>query len=194
MGDLESCHESCPVRCYSPFQLYRKSFREIFQEEFLDLPSYESVLETAGDLAAGFLSDQHAKFSRLVENLKDFEREQAIEQIHALQYYLADSKSSLLHIQTDGLMALDTIYALARERALEISNVFKKRPGGLQGDAPAQYSDIVFAFEATHDLQIEMLSSYYRKFSRAVARWHQQNLVRFIQSPPDIDVVLPPLD
>ncbi|KAJ9061713.1 hypothetical protein DSO57_1017965 [Entomophthora muscae] len=176
----DSCCDQglCQSSRYSPFQL------EIIAKEFLDVQSYPSLLETTKGLANAWLDDQLEKFSVVLQCLKDPERDEEINQVHAIHYVLADSKSSLLEVQTDGLLALNTIYALARERALDISNVYKKRSGGLQPDSSKEYQNLVYVLEADHDAHIEKLTYHYRNHSRTVARWHQEKLDRFVQNPP----------
>ncbi|KAJ9086317.1 hypothetical protein DSO57_1005307 [Entomophthora muscae] len=188
----DSCCDQglCQSSRYSPFQLYTVFFREILAEEFLDVQSYPSLLETTKGLANAWLDDQLEKFSVVLQCLKDPESDEEINQVHAIHYVLADSKSSLLEVQTDGLLALNTIYALARERALDISNVYKKRSGGLHPDSSKEYQNLVYVLEADHDAHIEKLTCHYRNHSRTVARWHQKKLDRFVQNPPNIDAKL----
>ncbi|KAJ9061712.1 hypothetical protein DSO57_1017964 [Entomophthora muscae] len=181
----------CQSSRYSPFQLYTNRFREIVAVDFADVQTYPSLLEITKGLAKAWLDGQLGKFSVVLRGLKDPEKDKEIKQVHAIHLVLADSKSSLLEVQTDGLFALDTIYALARERALHISNVYKKRSGGLQPDASKEYQNLVYVLEADHDAHIEKLTCHYRNHSRTVARWHQKKLDRFVQNPPNIDAKLP---
>ncbi|KAI0244712.1 hypothetical protein L0F63_004092, partial [Massospora cicadina] len=87
----------------------------------------------------------------------------------------------LLEIHTDALMALDTIFALARERAFAICKLFEKCQGGLQTSAICDYKNLIYTFENDQDIYIEKITSQYRHASSEVARWHQTNLLPFVE-------------
>ncbi|KAI0244189.1 hypothetical protein L0F63_000008 [Massospora cicadina] len=165
---LGSCFTD-PKRAYNQ---YLDNFKELFYGAFDD-SQISNLTEEANQVAKDFSNIQIER-ARLIATLPTVNKTSVRRQIHSLRYYLDDTQASLQQIYSDSLVAFNTIYKLAIERAhLLVFDPYSKTPH-------TEYIDFIYKVEKMLDAHIREISFEHRRLVREVARWHQFSLLNYL--------------
>ncbi|KAI0218701.1 hypothetical protein L0F63_004277 [Massospora cicadina] len=188
-------NETCSSK-YSPYQLYSKYFNDYFEGEFSLADVYPALIYLAEKLALDLTEKELTKGISLLNSLTYVNENEPYTEMPVIHAQLLHAKASLLRNQLDAGLALNALFALAKQRALEISNVYGKRLGGLQPNTSSNYLNLVFKFEEKHAFYIDKLTFQYRRMARIAARWHQKNFIntRDRSQLQELDAKLPKLE